>query len=187
MTAVLLVRHAPPAVQGLCYGQHDVDVVGTHDEAARTVHEALVLRRAQPGLIFASPWARAHDLAAALARTMGTTSVRVDPRLSELSFGEWEGRSWEDLRLHDGERLDAWMANYVTARPPGGETTSDLDARIRAFVGALGEIEGTPVIVSHAGPIRAFRRLAHGTSWEEELARPVPFLGVEEVTLRATT
>jgi len=183
MTVVLLVRHAPPAAQGLCYGQHDVDVVGTHEDAAQTVRDALGPRRASLGVIHASPWARARKLAVALASAMGTAGVKIDPRLSELSFGEWEGRTWDELRLHDGARLDAWMAHYATARPPGGETTGELEERVRAFVRALAPGEGTPVVVAHAGPIRALRRLAHGTSWAEELARPVPFLGVEEITL----
>jgi alpha-ribazole phosphatase len=180
------VRHAKTVVEGVCYGQHDVEVVGTHDAAAAEVHEALLALGAKPAALFSSPWSRASRLADAFAARIGLTAV-LDARLSELSFGEWEGRRWDELEREDGARLSAWMADYTVERPPGGESVADLEARILSFVEEHRPRAGDVVVVAHAGPIRALRRLGRATSWGEEFARSVPFLGVSEVLLARRT
>jgi broad specificity phosphatase PhoE len=76
------------------------------------------------------------------------------------------------------------MADYTVVHPPGGESVADLEARILSFVEEQRRREGDLVVVAHAGPIRALRRLARGSSWADEFAEPVPFLGVIEVDAR---
>ena len=83
----------------------------------------------------------------------------LEPGLVELSFGEWEGRTWREVRkaeptLAASRERDKW--NFV---PPGGESYAMLTARIAPV------IEGLPprsVIVSHGGVARAFLRLLVG-------------------------
>ena len=158
---LVVVRHAPPAVSGVCYGQSDVPVTIAHDDAAETVVKELGPTPFEA--IVSSPFERALGLAKAVARRMGTGEPRVDARLSELSFGEWEGRRFDEIEANDAARFSAWMARYTELAAPGGETVAELDA--------------------HAGVVRALRRLRDGTSWEEEMSRAVPYLGVTQVDL----
>lgn len=179
---LVVVRHAPPAVSGVCYGQSDVPVTIAHDDAAATVVEELGLAPFEA--IVCSPFERALGLAKAVARRMGRGEPRVDARLSELSFGEWEGRRFDEIEADDAARFSAWMARYTELAAPGGETVAELDARVRAFVTEVRTRSPGPLlVVAHAGVVRALRRLRDGTSWEEEMSRAVPYLGVTQVDI----
>jgi alpha-ribazole phosphatase len=116
---------------------------------------------------------RCAGLAAALARVLGTP-LSLDPRLVELSFGDWEGRLWAELGMTDGERLRTWMTDWASARPPGGETVPELTARVQSWLGLVPE--GVSCVVTHAGVIRALRVLLRRWAWQDAMGEPVPFL-----------
>ncbi len=172
--ALWLVRHAPVDASGICYGQSDVPVTLPPELAAERVRAALP---GVPASVVASPWARARDLGAAVAGGLGL-ALAVEPRLAEISMGEWEGRAFADLERQDGARLFRWMAAWQTEAPPGGESVLALEARVGSW---LDEQRGPgPVLVmAHAGPIRAIRRLVRGTTWEAVMRETVPHLAVE--------
>lgn len=95
-----------------------------------------------------------------------------------------EGRTFTEIESTDPVRFSAWMARYTELAAPGGETVSELDARVRSFVEEARQARsGDLLVVSHAGVTRALRRLRDGTSWEEEMSRPVPYLGITEIDL----
>ena len=90
---------------GICYGQLDVDCEDPQPIAAR-------LRPQIPAgtPVISSPLRRARLLALALDSQAG-----IDGRLSEIDFGEWEGRPWNDI---DREALDAWFEAHDLLRHP---------------------------------------------------------------------
>jgi broad specificity phosphatase PhoE len=73
-----------------------------------------------------------------------------DADLREMLFGEWEGRTWEEISRNDGARLQSWTDDWTRIAPPGGES---LDAFARRVAGALVRIRDG-IVVSHAGWIR---------------------------------
>lgn len=153
-----LIRHtrvAAPA--GLCYGQLDVPLADTFAEEARAVREALA-RRYSTNLppIWSSPSLRCRSL----AETLGAP-FRLDPRLRELSFGEWEGRTWAELNSPEARH---WGDNWQTVAPPRGESLPELLARLRAFLADLGDTDA--IVLTHAGPIRALHHLVAGQTLE---------------------
>ena len=83
--------------------------------------------------VFSSPLQRARLLAEAL-----DPETRIDERLSEMDFGEWEGQPWDAI---DRDALDAWAADTLHYTPPGGESVAGLQHRaidcgvIRALLG----------------------------------------------------
>jgi broad specificity phosphatase PhoE len=101
--------------------------------------------------VITSDLARAVDSTQILAAAWNL-SIDVDPRLRELNFGDWEGRTWDDLQRDDGARLSAWMQDWVHVAPPGGESFEALAARTLACRTDLSD--GT-LVVAHAGSIRA--------------------------------
>jgi alpha-ribazole phosphatase len=139
---IFLIRHPPPLIEpGVCYGRLDVDC----RDPARVVAD---LRSRLPAgiAVYSSPLRRALRLARELSPP---APVRVDPRLSEIDFGAWEGRRWDDIAR---EEIDAWAADVVGFTPPGGESVAALHARALDFAASL---TGDAAIVTHAGVMRA--------------------------------
>lgn len=94
---------------------------------------------------------RARESAALLTNE----AVRVEARLREMNFGQWEDRTWEELEQQDGAALSAWMEHWTTIRPPGGESFDDMLVRVKSWLDEIA-IDGTEhVVVAHAGSIRA--------------------------------
>lgn len=160
-----LIRHTRVGcAPGLCYGQLDVPLADSFAEEVQAVREALA-RQFPAGLppIWSSPSLRCRSLAEALG-----TPFRLDPRLRELDFGAWEGRTWTEL---DSPEARHWGDNWQTAAPPGGESLPELLARLRAFLAELDHPNA--LLITHAGPIRALHHLLLGEPLEAAFARPV--------------
>lgn len=149
---LFLIRHPPPAVAaGICYGATDLPLAD--DPTGHAAALAPLLPPAIP--LFSSPMTRCRLLAERLH-----PQPVFDARLRELDFGEWEMRPWEAL---DRGLLEAWAANPLRFRPPGGEAVADLVARVRGFLAAAPE---EAIIVAHAGVLKAcVGALAGITDW----------------------
>ncbi|PKO49514.1 MAG: phosphoglycerate mutase [Betaproteobacteria bacterium HGW-Betaproteobacteria-21] len=139
-----LIRHPRPDVApGVCYGQTDVGL------AESAVDVAARLRPLLPGrfALHASPLSRARLLAEALG------TPQIDARLQEMSFGEWEGRRFDEL----GTAIDAWADDPLGFRAPGGESARELSARVLPWLAEVrsAAADDLPVVtVAHGGPLR---------------------------------
>lgn len=106
--------------------------------------------------IVTSPLVRCRDFARSLAirQKAGFTE---DPRLKEIGFGSWEGRSGAELRAADPQCLQRFYHDPLGARPPGAEPVTDFLARVReAWEELLARHAGQRVlVVAHAGVMRA--------------------------------
>lgn len=156
-----LLRHPKPLVApGICYGALDV---AAEDAAAVA---AALLADLPPGLpLWSSPLRRCRELALCLHR-----QPAFDARLQEMHFGDWEGRSWDDIPRAE---LDAWAADVAGYAPPGGESPLALQRRAVDFVGTLAVAEA--VLVTHAGVIRSLVAHAEGRSIADCLAVRPPY------------
>ena len=150
-----LVRHAQPLAEpGLCYGRTDLpaDPQATRQAAAQ-------LANALPPdcLTLASPLQRCEQLVQATSGLRPDLVLNRNPDLAEMDFGDWEGRRWEQIAM------DAWMADFWTHRPGGGESVQAFMARVaRAFDETVARGRDTAWI-THAGVIRAARLIHGGT------------------------
>jgi len=152
-----LIRHPRPAVEpGICYGQTDLGLA----ECPATVADRLRPLLPESFTLHASPLARAR----LLAEKLGTP--RLDNRLKEIHFGDWEGRSFTDI----GSAIDDWAADPLGFRPPGGESPREMATRVLQWLAEHGLTPRTPdaagiraspplpdalVVVAHGGPLRA--------------------------------
>lgn len=103
----------------------------------------------------------------AVARRIGRHAI--DPRWREQSFGEWEGRTWDDVDGRD------YLEHWTTATPPGGESIAQVRARVAQ---ALRDIEDASIVITHAGPIRCALSIARGITIEEAFAIPIDYASV---------
>jgi len=169
---VFVIRHPEPDVRtGICYGQ--LDIAPKPGYEARIAEAAALLP--SHARVYTSPLQRCRLPAELLSANTGQSPVS-DPRLMEMHFGEWEGLAWEDLK---GAVVRAWMRDYVTVRTPGGESFQDLERRLSSFLRetlAQASNEGfAPVLVTHAGIIRALHVRWSGLTVRDAFSITVPF------------
>jgi alpha-ribazole phosphatase len=174
---LLVARHAPVAVEGVCYGQSEVPTLVDAQEASeRIIGQLEGARRIER--VWASPWARAREPAIAVAATL-RVPVTIDARLSELDFGEWEGRRYAELE--SDERFGAWMRDWQEASPPGGERLEDLMLRVRSWRDEALRRGEAVLTLTHAGVVRALRADARGVTYVSIAREPVEPLVLEAV------
>jgi broad specificity phosphatase PhoE len=101
----------------------------------------------------------------AAAWGLSVEAVETDARLREMSFGEWEGRAWEEIEAADSARFAAWSDSWWSARAPGGEGYPDLAVRAEGWLAdcLADRLAGPPgrtvVAVAHDGSLRALLAL----------------------------
>jgi broad specificity phosphatase PhoE len=77
--------------------------------------------------------------------------VRVEERLTDIDYGEWQGLTPAEVRGRWPEILSAWYSTPHLARVPGGETLDTLRVRAMAAVNDLAASHPgqTIALVSH--------------------------------------
>jgi probable phosphoglycerate mutase len=113
--------------------------------------------------VVSSPLARCAATAATLAAAVGDPPVVTDQDLVECDFGDWEGRTFEEVRAGWPEESAAWLASTAVS-PPGGESFQQVAKRVRRAVTALREVYPAMavVVVSHVSPLKIMLRDALG-------------------------
>jgi probable phosphoglycerate mutase len=117
-------------------------------------------------VLIASPLKRTTQTAEAIARTTGLEII-LDESWYELSFGDWDGKSIEEVRAEDPDAYQAWL-NSTAYAPGGGESYDEASVRIEEALGKLvAEYPGKKVIVvTHNGVIKTAIKLAMGAPAE---------------------
>ncbi|HWT85229.1 MAG TPA: histidine phosphatase family protein, partial [Myxococcales bacterium] len=108
-TFLRCARHAALPLERRCRGQ--LDLVPGEDPLVSADQLRLALAAPTPAVVWTSPLRRCSEVAARLAARIGA-ELRTDPRLLEMDFGEWEGRSWEDIERQDRIAYRDWLAAW---------------------------------------------------------------------------
>lgn len=104
--------------------------------------------------IFHSPQLRTTQTAEKIAEAHGHLRLSPHPSLSEVNYGDWEGKPFETLRDH--EAFVAYFSAPETCAIPGGERLCEVQARMIAFMESLRSRTGeTLLLVSHSDVIKA--------------------------------
>lgn len=180
-----VIRHAPPAQQGVCYGWHDIPCLAAPSDPWRLfVHAGIEADLGRlddaPPALWSSDSLRCQELAAPLGDALGATP-RLTGNLRELYFGAFEGRTWDEIHARTPDALAAWGADPWRTPPSLGETPGALMARVNTFCRALEA--GVHLVVTHATVVRALRALAEGTDLAAQASIPVPHLAPERLIL----
>jgi probable phosphoglycerate mutase len=101
----------------------------------------------------ASPLSRTRETMALIREAIGLhpTAYRTDERLRELTFGDWEGLTWKEVRARDPKGAQAREKGKWGFVPPGGESYAMLAERVVPFLESLTR---DTVVVSHGGVAR---------------------------------
>jgi broad specificity phosphatase PhoE/ribonuclease HI len=160
-TRLILVRHGETTYteQRRYSGRGDVPL----SERGRAQVSATATRVAAlaPAVaaVVSSPLSRCTTTAAAIAGALGNPPVRTDDDLVECDFGEWEGRTFAEVRDRWPGEMDAWLASTRVAAPGGESFTAVAERSSRVVAGLLAAYPGeTVVVVSHVSPIKLVLR-----------------------------
>ncbi|MEE6262210.1 bifunctional RNase H/acid phosphatase [Plantactinospora sonchi] len=166
-TRLLLVRHGETEYteQRRYSGRGDVPL------SSRGLAQAGAAARRVAGLapsvaaVVSSPLSRCTATGGIIAGGLGGVPLKVEPDLIECDFGEWEGKTFGEVRERWSAEMDAWLASTDVA-PPGGESFVEVGARVRrAMAGLLSAYPGeTVVVVSHVSPLKIALRDALAAS-----------------------
>ena len=106
--------------------------------------------------IVSSPLSRCRHFAEALAAQHGS-EFEVDDRLSEYHFGDWDGKTYDEVLSDHREEVGRFFADPVSVTPPNGEPFVDFRIRVaeawRALVDTAKVDASNTLVVSHGGVI----------------------------------
>ncbi len=154
--AVLPARHGETEWNraGRMQGQRDVALSALGLEQAAALARRLADER--PARLVSSDLVRASATAEVVGRALGLP-VALDRRLREEDLGSWQGLTFEEAAGRDPDLAPRFKARDADARPPGGETRAELQARAwSAFedLAAPGSL-GPRVLVTPGGVIQS--------------------------------
>jgi probable phosphoglycerate mutase len=122
--------------------------------------------------ILTSPLGRARRTAEIIAGQLGAAEIEVEPRLIELSWGEWDGRLRDELAAAHPETFG--RSNWAF-HAPTGETYEAMCARLSGWLEELPPEPGRRVIaVSHGVTGRVLRGVYAGLPPDEVVTQDVP-------------
>ena len=160
MRTILLIRHEEPAFpegRKTCLGRRDLPLSEKGRISALRLKK--VLQPVSGTQVISSPLRRCIETSEAAGFSSGTGSCLsffIDPGFAEIDTGEWDGRTFEEIRERWPERYakrgeDPWNEPF-----PGGE--SFASAAVRSMNALRNQLERQPfgdlLIFTHRGVIR---------------------------------
>jgi len=172
---LLFVRHGETTWNrdGRYQGQSDPPLSARGEEQARAIADRLAAE--DVATIVTSPLIRARATAQLVATRLDLP-LATDSRLTEITYGEWEGLHQAEVKLRWPAALRSWKRTPERVTFPGGESLYELQARVRSFLAHMSRQSGTIVAVTHSGfvklaaleiqglPLAAFRNVYVGNA-----------------------
>ncbi len=152
-TYIDIIRHGEP-VGGRRYRGYSIDDPLT--EKGWTQMRAAVPETPKWQHIVSSPLKRCLEFGQQLANDL-QISFSINDNMKEIGFGDWEGKTPEDILAEDSEALNHFYNDPVHHRPKGAEPLNSFSQRVWiAYQSTLEQHQGKHVlVVAHAGVARA--------------------------------
>ena len=168
MTLVALIRHGTTAwnEQRRTQGHRDIPL---SEKGRAEVSRGRVPKTLEGVRVVASPLSRATETALLLFGR----APEIEPRLIEMNWSAWEGRTLAELRVEHGSAFTANEARGLDFRPAGGESPREVRRRIAPWLAEVARAGEPVAAVTHLGVIRALTSLAR--DWDMTGEPPCTF------------
>ncbi len=179
-TQIDLLRHGEPVGGRRYRGQIDDPL----SEKGWQQMRAAVLGRRDWDVLYSSPLKRCAEFAQELSGRL-QLPLTTDERLKEIGFGDWEGRTPDEIRRDDPRRLENFWRNPIDNRPEGAETLASFQARVSAAWVEIGAAHAGQrvLIVGHAGITRMILSLVFGSPAERMFRIQVDNAGLTRIRI----
>ena len=156
ITSIVFVRHGhtQQTEQGKLYSDHAV--VLSDKGKKQTDDAAAWLPKEKPELLLSSTAVRVKQSAEIVSAAL-SLSIEFVPGLDEQNVGEWEGRSYLEIKKAQPDVYKVWCTDPIRNRAPGGESIQDVFERVgRDLEKLINEHAGKKIVLlTHAGVIRS--------------------------------
>jgi probable phosphoglycerate mutase len=143
-------------------GQRDIplNALGRRQATENGVALKLLAGNLERYRFVSSPLYRARETTERVRTAAGLepAAYDLDPRLKEICFGDWEGKTIDELRAVSPKALDQRNADKWNFVAPGedAESYEILSRRVGAWIDS---VQGPTVAVCHGGVIRCIFKL----------------------------
>jgi broad specificity phosphatase PhoE len=164
---LLLARHGETTWNAERRFQGRTDVALSPRGRAQSEALGRALRGYRVAAAYVSPFRRARETAEVALAGTGLPVTPVE-ELRELSLGEWEGCTVDEVRAREGDPYRAWLLAPHDCPPPGGEPLDAVSARVRAAIERISASHpnGDDVlVVAHGGVISVYACALLGCSF----------------------
>jgi len=134
--------------------------------------------------LVASPLRRCADFARELA-VHRNLPLALDDRLKEVGFGEWEGKTADELNRADPKQLMRFWSNPEDHTPPGAEPIGTFYTRVTNAWNEIVEahVDEHLLLVVHAGVIRMIVSHVLGAPFNNAFRIQVPSAGMTQIRI----
>jgi alpha-ribazole phosphatase/probable phosphoglycerate mutase len=176
---LLLARHGQTEWNADRRFQGHTDVVLSERGRAQAHALGRALRGHPVTAAYVSPMRRAVETAEIALADAGIPYTPIE-ELRELSLGQWEGCTVDEIRQQDGDPYAAWLHAPLDCPPPGAEPLPDVRDRVLAAVERIaaahgrhstamgGQVQdGDALLIAHGGVISVYACHLLGCSFNQ--------------------
>ncbi len=154
MTYLFLIRHGetPWTKKRRFQGSADILLTPRGKRQAKAVGHCL--KRYGVDAIYCSPLRRAYQTAKIISKII-RLKPQLDPRLKELRFGIWEGKTAAELLKDKTSGYHKWCQGKKVT-PKKGETLPHFRKRVTSFLKQISQRHSGKkiAVVTHGGPVK---------------------------------
>ncbi|MBP9093164.1 histidine phosphatase family protein [bacterium] len=158
ITSLYLVRHGHTKATelGLLYSDPKIEI--TEKGISQAQAAAKYIATVKPQILLCGAAVRVAQSSQAVEQETGLKAQTIKG-FEEWQVGDWEGRTYLDIKKNDPDQYHNWCVDPIENAPPNGESIVQLSERIQENLISLisnSEFEGkTIAMVTHSGIIRS--------------------------------
>ncbi|QEK12183.1 histidine phosphatase family protein [Crassaminicella thermophila] len=156
MTKLYLIRHGQTKWNTESRAQGSINVALSKEGRYQATLLANRMKNYEIDCIYSSDLDRAYETAVILGEKLNTEVKKISG-LREMSFGEWEGLTHENIKKNYLEHYTVWRSKPHEANIPGGEKLIDVQKRgLETINDIITENKGKNImVVSHGVTIKS--------------------------------
>ena len=181
-----LIRHGRTDWNDLNHiqGKSDIPLNSTGITQAKELGNRLKQQGFKVSHIYTSFLKRAKQTADIISDILEIPCDILDG-LEEVNLGDWEGISWDEVKVRYPERYDAFRHNRRYTKASGGESYEEMLQRVLPALKKLAETcKDDVIVVTHSAVIMALLCYLNGTPFEKMITYKVKNVSV--ITVEGT-